>query len=61
VTDSSLTCSVMEMITHNTAAPTIIAVLRARSGVGASSRLNQAREANGKKAGSGAVALIALI
>jgi hypothetical protein len=51
----------MEMITHKTAAATMIAVRRPRAGVGANSRLNQAREANGKKAGSGAVALIALI
>ena len=35
------------MITHNTAAPTIIAVLRARSGVDANWRLNHAREPNG--------------
>jgi hypothetical protein len=52
VTDSSGTCSVIEMITHNTAAATMIAVRRARSGVGASWRLNHAKEANGKKAGS---------
>jgi len=49
------------MITHKTAAATMMAVRRARSGVDASWRLNQAGEANGKKAGSGAVALIALI
>ena len=47
----------MEMITHKTAAPTMIAVRRARSGVGANWRLNQAREANGNKAGSATVAI----
>jgi hypothetical protein len=42
----------MEMITHKTAAATMIAVRRARSGVGASSRLNQPKEPNGMKTGS---------
>ena len=48
MTDNSGTWSVIEMITHKTAAATMIAVRRARSGVGANSRLNQAREPNGK-------------
>ena len=61
VTDNSGTWSVIEIITHNTAAPTMIAVRRARSGAGANWRLNQAREANGKKAGSGVTMAIDLI
>jgi hypothetical protein len=39
----------MEMITHKTAAVTMIAVRRPRDGVGANSRLNQAKDPNGKK------------
>jgi hypothetical protein len=49
------------MITHNTAAPTMIAVRRVRSGVGANWRLNHSREPNGTIAGSTGLALIALI
>ena len=61
MTDSSGTWRVIEIITHNTAAPTMIAVRRARSGVGASSRLNQGKEPNGSSAGSAGLALIVLI
>jgi len=39
----------------------MMAVLRARKGVGASSRLNHAREPNGSMVGFVAVALIAVI
>jgi hypothetical protein len=49
------------MITHKTEPPTMMAVLRARKGVGASSRLNHAREPNGSMVGFVAVALIAVI
>jgi hypothetical protein len=51
----------MEMITHNTAAATMIAVRRARAGVGANSHLNHSREPNESIAGSTGLALIALI
>jgi hypothetical protein len=49
------------MMTHKTVPPTMMAVRVLRSRVGANSRLNHAKEANGSIAGVAGLALIALI